>query len=276
MSPGSPIRRLPLLLLAAQVLVVGCEEPVDEGLRSVALEGGAYIRISNRQDQADSTTLAALNTGVFSLEIRAAGDTLPAGVVESPTLFMIGNDQIGKLGVYRDAADSSRIRVRFKGRRVGGGSLFIPGCDWNDPDRFTQVVVTYDLATVRVYGNGSFLGSMDDTVGIDIGDSDALIGADWNIPDDDGDLDQFWYGAIDEVRLWTRVLPADEMEFRYRNPKNLTRYYSADGLDPLLGLWRFNIERQEGEELLDFSGNGNHAVIHSGTGSFYFSTSGAE
>ena len=263
--------------LAIILLVAACEDPVDQGIQSVVLEGGAYVRITNSQDLTqplDSTTLAALNNDVFSLEIWAAGDTLPPGVVELPTLFMIGNDQVGKLGVYRVPPDSSRIRVFFDNRLVG--SFSIPGCDWNDSDRFTQVVVTYDLATVRVYGNGSFLGSMDDTVGIDIGDSDALIGADWNTPDDDGDLDQFWYGAIDEVRLWTRVLPADEMEFRYRNPKNLTRYYSADGLDPLLGLWRFNIERQEGEELLDFSGNGNHAVIHSGTGSFYFSTSGAE
>ncbi|MCH7852610.1 MAG: LamG domain-containing protein, partial [Candidatus Marinimicrobia bacterium] len=224
---------------------------------------------------ADSTTLAALNTGVFSLEIRAAGETLPAGVVESPTLFMIGNDQVGKLGVYRDAADSSRIRVRFKGRRVGGGSLFIPGCDWNDPDRFTQVVVTYDLATVRVYGNGSFLGSLDDTEGINIGDSDALIGADWNTPDDVSDLDQFWYGAIDEVRLWTRVLPANEMEFRYKNPKNLTRFYSADGLDPLLGLWRFNEKPADGVTVPDRSGKGNDAVIFEGAGRFYFIKEGA-
>ena len=279
MNPGSPLQRLPLLFLAAQVLLVSCEEPVDQGLRSVALKGGAYVRIANRQDlaqQLDSTTLAAVNTDGFSLEIRAAGDTLPAGVVKSPTLFMIGNDQVGKLGVYRDAANSSRIRVRFNGSRVGGGSLSIAGCDWNDPERFTHIVVTYDGADVRVYGNGTFLGSLADAVGLDIGDSDALIGADWNAPNDVNDLDQFWYGAIDEVRLWSRVLPDDEMEFRYENPKNLTRFYSADGLDQLLGLWRFNIERLDGEELLDFSGNANHAVIHSGTGSFYFSTSGAE
>ncbi len=283
MSPGSPIQRLPLLFLAAPVLMVSCEEPVDEGLRSVALERGAYVRIANRQDLAqplDSTSLAvfnrsATNSGVFSLEIRAAGDTLPAGVVESPTLFMIGNDQVGKLGVYRDAADSSRIRVRFNGSRVGGGSLSIAGCDWNDPDRFTQIVVTYDGADVRVYGNGNFLGSLSDAVGLGIGDSDALIGADWNTPDDTADLDQFWYGAIDEVRLWTRVLPEDEMEFRYKNPKNLTRNYSADGLVPLLGLWRFNEEPVDGQTVPDRSGKGNDAVIYPGTGSYHFVKEGA-
>ena len=264
--------------LAIILLVAACADPVDEGIQSVVLEGGAYGRITNYQDLTqplDSTTLAALNHDVFSLEIRAAGDTLPAGIVELPTLFMIGNDQVGKLGVYRVPPDSSRIRVFFDSRLVG--SFSIPGCDWNDPDRFTQVVVTYDLATVRVYGNGSFLGSLDDTVGINIGDSDALIGADWNTPDDVSDLDQFWYGAIDEVRLWTRVLPTDEMDFRYRNPKNLTRYYSTGGLEPLLGLWRFNEEPADGQTVPDRSDKGNDADIRlSGSGTFYFSTSGAE
>ena len=266
----------PLAILATLLLPAACEDPVDEGIQSVVLKGGAYGRITNYQDLTqplDSTTLAALNNDVFSLEIRAAGDTLPAGVVELPTLFMIGNDQVGKLGVYRVPPDSSRIRVFFDSRLVG--SFSIPGCDWNDPDRFTQVVVTYDLATVRVYGNGSFLGSLDNTVGINIGDSDALIGADWNTPDDVTDLDQFWYGAIDEVRLWTRVLPADEMEFRYNNPKNLTRFYSADGLDPLLGLWRFNEIPADGVTVPDRSGKGNDAVLNLGSGQFYFVKDGA-
>ena len=267
---------LPLAILATLLLPAACEDPIDEGIQSVVLEGGAYGRITNYQDLTqplDSTTLAALNNDIFSLEIWAAGDTLPPGVVELPTLFMIGNDQVGKLGVYRVPPDSSRIRVFFDNRLVG--SFSIPGCDWNDPDRFTQVVVTYDLATVRVYGNGSFLGSLDDTVGINIGDSDALIGADWNTPDDVTDLDQFWYGAIDEVRLWTRVLPADEMEFRYKNPKNLTRFYSADGLDPLLGLWRFNEEPADGVTVPDRSGKGNDAVLNLGSGQFYFVNDGA-
>ncbi len=267
---------LPLVVLATLLLLPSCEDPVDEGIQSVVLERGAYVRIENRQDitqPLDSTTLAVVNTDSFSLEIRAAGDTLPVGLVELPTLFMIGNDQVGKLGVYRVPPDSSRIRVFFNNRLVG--SFSIPGCDWNDPQRFTQVVLTYDGSDVRVYGNGTFLGSLPDAVGLDIGDSDALIGADWNTPGDVTDLDQFWYGAIDEVRLWNRVLPDDEMEFRYQNPKNLTRNYSADGLVPLLGLWRFNEEPGDGQTVPDHSDKGNDALLYPGSGQFYFVNDGA-
>ena len=264
--------------ICAIMVLLACEEEVDE-IHSIVLAGGAYVQITNRQDlreDPDSTAITALTGGVFSLEIRAAGDTLPGGGGRPPALFMVSNEfGEDELGIYRIPSDSSRIMVYFNNQRISVSS--IPNCDWDDPDRFTQVVVTYDGSTVRVYGNGILLGSDLDPTGLDIADSHALIGADWDIKNDVSSLDNFWYGAIDEVRLWTRVLPEDEMEFRYKNPKNLTRYYSDDGLVPLLGLWRFNIERQVGEEVLDFSGNTNHAdILISGNGSFYFSTSGAE
>ncbi len=276
MKTGLEVVHWPIAALVGVLIFISCEEPVDAGINSVILRAGAYARITNRQDLTqplDTTTLAVLNNGVFSLEIRAAGDTLPAGVVESPTIFMIGNNQEGELNVSRVPPDSSRIRVFFENRLVSTTS--IPGCDWNDPDVYTQIVVTYDGASVRVYGNGRFLGSLDDTTGIEVADSDALIGADWDAPNDVSSLGNFWYGAIDEVRLWTRVLPDDEMMFRYRNPKNLTRNYSNTGLDPLLGLWRFNVEQFDGYTVLDASGKGNDAILHQGSGTIVFSKDGA-
>lgn len=258
--------------ICAVMVLLACEEAVEE-IHSIVLADGAYVQITNRGDS-DTTAITALNGGVFSLELRAAGDTLPGGGGRPPALFMVSNDfDEDELGIYRIPSDSSRIMVYFNNRRISVSS--IPNCDWDDPDRFTQVVVTYDGGTVRVYGNGILLGSDPDPIGLDIADSHALIGADWDIKNDVSSLDNFWYGAIDEVRLWTRVLPEDEMEFRYKNPKNLTRFYSADGLDPLLGLWRFNEEPVDGQTVIDRSGKGNDAVIFEGDGRFYFIKGGA-
>lgn len=258
------------------LLLAACGEPPAE-INSVLLSGGAYVRIENRQipgETLDTTSLAALNNDYFSLEIRAAGDILPVGVEASPTLFMISNDQgQNEIGVFRLTNDSSSVFVLVGETLVG--FFEIPGCDWNDPNIFTHVVVTYDGTRVSIYGNGALLGSKAISPDLNIGASDALIGAVWGTPNDVSTLDNFWYGAIDEVRLWTIVLPASEMQFRYENPDNLTVNYSADGLDDILGLWRFNVTRADGEMEPDGSGNGNVGVLNAGAGTLAFSPDGA-
>ena len=247
-----------------------------EVVNSVVLSGGAYVQITNRQvlgAPLDTTSLAVLNGDVFSLEIRAAGDTIPQGS-DAPALFMIGDGQDGnEIAVSRSTSDSSKVYIYLGNQYIGNYS--IPGCDWNDPDVFTQVVITYDGATLNVYGNGEQLGSETVSVDLDVADSDALIGADWDLSNDPSYLGNFWYGAIDEVRLWTTVLPAGEMDFRYRNPDKLTRNYSPTGLDALLGLWRFDQRGSDGDVVPDGSGKGNDAVLKAGAGRLDFTDAGA-
>ena len=248
-----------------------------EVVNSVVLSGGAYVQITNRQDPfavLDTTSLAALNGGVFSLEVRASGDTIPQGS-DAPALFMIGDGQDGnEIAVSRSTSDSSKVYVYLDNQYMGNYS--IPGCDWNDPDVFTQVVITYDGATLKVYGNGELLGSRTLAIDLDVADSDALIGADWDMSNDPSSLGNFWYGAIDEVRLWTKVLPAGEMAFRYQNPDKLTRNYSPTGLDQLIGLWRFNDrEWRDGDTVPDGSGKGNDGVLKAGAGKLDFTDAGA-
>ncbi len=236
-----------------------------ELVNSVVLSGGAYVQITNRQVPGaplDTTSLAALNGDVFSLEIRAAGDTIPQGS-DAPALFMIGDGQDGnEIAVSRSTSDSSKVYIYLGNQYIGNYS--IPGCDWNDPDVFTQVVITYDgtTATLNIYGNGEQLGSETVSIDLNVADSDALIGADWDVSNDPSSLGNYWYGAIDEVRLWTKVLPAGEMDFRYQNPDKLTKNYSPTGLDALLGLWRFNDRKwRDGDTVLDGSGKGNDGVL---------------
>ncbi len=254
---------------------MACDEEPKE-IKSVVLSGGAYVQITNRQvigEPLDTTTLAALNNDIFSLEIWAAGDILPQGS-DGPVLFMIGDGQDGnEIAVARSTSDSSGIYVYLGDWYMGNYS--IPGCDWNDPDVFTQVVLTYNGATIRIYGNGEQLGSRTVNINLDVADSDALIGADWDVTNDSSSLGNFWYGAFDEVRLWTTVLPADEMDFRYQNPDKLTKSYSPTGLDPLIGLWHFNRRGADGDTVLDGSGKGNDAVLRAGNGTLDFSADGA-
>jgi hypothetical protein len=263
-------------LIGLMILTIACDEE-SKGTNSVVLHAGAYVQVTNRQvadAPLDTTSLAVLSSDIFSLEIWAAGDTLPPGHTESPALFMVGNDQGGnEIGIFRTANDSSRIFI-FMGERYVG-SYSIRRCDWNNPDRFTQITITYDGSTVYVFGNGEELDSRTMDVDLNFGRNDAFIGADFDVTNTSAPLGNFWYGAFDEVRLWTKVLPASEMSFRYRNPDKLTRNYSTTGLDHLLGLWRFNEEGQNGDAVPDWSGKGNDAILQSGTGQLDFTGDGA-
>ena len=264
------------LFLGLIILIFACDEG-SKGTNSIVLRGGAYVQVTNWQTAGaplDTTTLAVLSNDFFSLEIWAAGDTLPTGHTESPALFMVANDQgDNEIGIFRTAGDSSHIIV-WLGNQPGG-SYSIRGCDWNNSRRFTQVVVTYDGTTLYVYGNGEQLGSRTMNVDLDIGLNDAYIGADYDVTNTAAPLGNFWYGAVDEVRLWTVILPSSEMSFRYRNPDKLTKNYYDGGLDQLLGLWRFNEKGQDGDLVPDGSGKGNDATLHSGTGQLDFSSDGA-
>ena len=271
------MKRLGLILI---LLAAGCQEP-DKPIRSVLLSGGAYIRIDNRQvlgDPRDTTSLAFLSNDVFSIEIRAAGEMLTtmAGLA---TLFMIGDDQDEtEIGIFRSALDSSRIRVIIGNEWVrdsdGSSSLAVPGCNWNDSELFTHIVLTYDGTTATVYGNGEPVAESVMSLDLEVSDIAALIGANWGVTNDISTLSNFWYGRVDEVRLWDIVLPLSEMQFRYQNPDKLTRRYSDGGLDPIIGLWRFNEEGASGDVEPDRSGKGNDGELAAGAGQIGFSTAG--
>ena len=64
-------------------------------------------------------------------------------------------------------------------------------------------------------------------------------------------LENFWYGYIDEIRLWNTILTDSTIKFQSEHPDKLGdnyRYTDGDGdeistyLDSLIGIWRLNFE----------------------------------
>ena len=92
-------------ILPILFLLMACQ-PDEPPIRAITLHGGAYVIIENKQD---STSLAEISNDIFSLEIWAAGDTLPSSFsVPIPALFMISNSAgHNELAVYRSTSDSS-------------------------------------------------------------------------------------------------------------------------------------------------------------------------
>jgi len=71
-------------------------------------------------------------------------------------------------------------------------------------------------------------------------------------------LENFWYGYIDEIRLWNTILADSTISFQYAHPNKLGDYYQYSYYDSLIGLWRFNWDKPLStiEDESDFDNDG--------------------
>jgi len=86
-------------------------------------------------------------------------------------------------------------------------------------------------------------------------------------------LENFWYGYIDEIRLWNTLLADSTIKFQSEHPDKLGEYYryTVNGekiftyLDSLIGIWRLNFEEPL-SVIEDDSGYNNDGIIYTKTG----------
>jgi len=259
------IMRINILLLVFILFFMSCEEEPKIGINSLRFEGSYYLEVPN------SASIKSLLTGNFTIEMWAAGNSILPDVAR--TLFMAGNNEGGnEIGIYQGPYDSSLVWVFVDDKLFG---------DFNIPDLDWRIKKMHHLCLIRVDNFISFyfdgilkrrkaISDLD----LDIGSSNMLIGADYDPPSVNSNEGNFWYGYIDEVRIWNKDLISTDVEFHYKNPDKLTRHFSEAGLDSLKGLWRFNEE--DNEVLPDESGSKNDAYIRGNNNIVYWDTFGAD
>ena len=82
-------------------------------------------------------------------------------------------------------------------------------------------------------------------------------------------LENFWYGYIDEIRLWNTLLSDSTIKFQSEHPDKLSENYryTINGkeintyLDSLIGIWRLNFEEPH-SVIEDDSGYNNDGIIY--------------
>ena len=260
------IIRISLVFIVSILFFLSCEEEPKIGINSLRFEGDYYLEIPN------SASIKSLVAGkYFTIEMWAAGSSSSPDIAR--TLFMVGNNEGGnEIGIYQGPYDSSLVWVYVDDKLFG--SFNIPNLDW-------RVKKIHYLSLVRVdnfisfYFDGTLRGmkSILD-LDLDIGSSNMLIGADYDPPGVNSNEGNFWYGYIDEVRIWNKDLISTDVEFHYKNPDKFTRHFSEAGLDSLKGLWRFNNE--ESEVVPDESGSQNNAYIRGNNSIVYWDTFGVD
>ena len=227
------LKLLPVLFLFSCIDLIIQEEIYN----SLYFTGGSWIEFA----EIDSMKLESND---FTIQFWVSGGEVNTN--EAPAMFSIidSNDNI-TLAIFRDVNQNNSITTIINS---AVGKQEYSGLDWSDPDDFYLISLLFsDSKGLKIYINGSTIlssGSLLDVRGstLNIG---AIVNKDRTI------LENFWYGYIDEIRLWNTILTDSTIKFQSEHPDKLGdnyRYTGENGneistyLDSLIGIWRLNFE----------------------------------
>ena len=216
---------LPFLLLFSCIDLMIQEEKIN----SLYFTGGSWIEFA----KIDSMKLESND---FTLQFWVSGGEVDTN--EAPAIFSIidSTDEI-TLAILRDANQDNSITTIINSTV---GKEEYSWLDWSDPDNFYLISLLFsDSKGLKIYINDSNIINSESL--IDVGGNKLNVGAIVN--KDRTILENFWYGYIDEVRLWNTLLADSTILFHYAHPEKLGDYYRYSYYDSLIGLWRFNWDK---------------------------------
>ena len=201
----------------------------EEKINSLYFTGGSWIEFA----KIDSMKLESND---FTLQFWVSGGEVDTN--EAPAIFSIidSTDEI-TLAVLRDANQENSITTIINSTV---GKEEYSWLDWSDLDNFYLISLLFsDSKGLKIYINDSNIINSESL--IDVGGNKLNVGAIVN--KDRTILENFWYGYIDEVRLWNTLLADSTILFQYAHPEKLGDYYRYSYYDSLIGLWRFNWDK---------------------------------
>ena len=227
---------------------------------SLYCTGGSWIEIA-------SIDSMKLESNDFTLQFLVSGGEVDTS--EAPALFSLidPTDKI-TLALLRDSNQQNRITTVINSK--ASKSDDIDGLDWSNPEKFYLISLLFsNTSGVKMYLNNSIFMDVDSLINLQ--GEKLIISAMAN--EDRTILENFWYGYIDEIRLWNTLLADSTIKFQFEHPNKLGenyRYTINDEeintyLDSLIGIWRLNFE-EPGSVIEDDSGYDNDGTIYTLTG----------
>jgi hypothetical protein len=245
-----------LLLLFPSCIDLIIQEPQ---YNSLYFSGGSWIELKQM-----SSMKMAPSTNDFSLQFWISGGEVNTN--EAPALFSL-TDESGTiiLSLLRDPNVNNRLTTVIKSQVI---SKDINNIDFSNSGNFYLISVVFsNNDNVKVYIDSTLLEmNLNNTINFD---SEMLIvGAIAN--EQRTTLENFWYGYIDEIRLWNTALVDSTIKFQTEHPDKLGdhyRYTDINGneipsyLDSLIGIWRLNFENPQ-VVIEDDSGYDNDGYLY--------------
>ena len=214
------------------ILLFSCIDVITQTTfyNSLYFKGGSWIETAIMDSMKTSE-----NANDFTLQFWVSGSDLAA--TDGPALFSLIDLQDSiKLALYRDSNNPSTITAEVNSVRE---DITLTELNWSDADEFYLISLLFsDNLGVKGYVDSTiFLNKT--SVNVTVGDAQLMFGAKAN--KERTILENFWYGYIDEIRLWNTRLADSTIKFQALHPDKLGDYYRHTYHDSLIGLWRFNL-----------------------------------
>ena len=230
---------------------------------SIYFSGGSWIEF-----QQMSSMKMDSEANDFSLQFWISGGEVDTN--EAPALFSLidvsGNNV---LSLFRDPNVHNSITTMVNSQIY---SEVVSNLDLSNADKFYLVSLIFsNNSSVIVYIDSTALDIDTDNI-VNFDNEILIVGAVGN--EQRTKLENFWYGYIDEIRLWNTHLADSTIKFHSKYSDKLGDHYRyTDGngneipsyLDSLIGIWRLNIE-ESGVAIQDDSGYNNDGSIYTLTG----------
>ena len=218
------LKLLPILFLFSCIDLIIQEEIYN----SLYFSGGSWIEFA----EIDSMKLESND---FTIQFWVSGGDVNTN--EAPAMFsIIDPDDNITLAILRDVNRENSITTIINSAI---DKQEYNGLDWSDSDKFYLFSFNFsNTKGLNIYINDyKILNSSS----LDVRGSTLNVGA---IVNGDRTIrENFWYGYIDEVRLWNTRLADSTISFQYAHPNKLGDYYQYSYYDSLIGLWRFNWDK---------------------------------
>jgi len=226
-----------LLKLIPLLLILSCIDLINQETQynSLYFQGGSWIEMERINSM-------KLESNDFTLQIWVSGGQVDTN--EAPALFSLidSSDKI-TLALLRDPNQQNKITTVINSQF---SKHEMSELDWSDSENFYLISLLFsDSSDVKMYIDST---SKDLEDKINLGGEKLIISAMAN--EERTILENFWYGYIDEVRLWNTLLADSIIKFQSKHPDKLGENYryTINGdeintyLDSLIGIWRLNFE----------------------------------
>jgi len=225
-------------ILPILIIFFSCTELLinETQYHSIELNGNGWVQIEQGTD---------FNKNNFTLQSWFSGSKNTTSGTQT-ILSMLNSSGEILIGIFKDPIYTNRLYVWIDNEYVNTIEI---SDELHDINSFNLITVKSDISSidpsfisVEIFINKTKILSQNTNLsGEELENIDFIIGGKVNT--EHTYRDSFWYGCIDEIRLWNIALPDSIIEYHHDYPFKLS--FESDNetyngfLGHLSGLWRF-------------------------------------